>query len=93
MNLQCTAVAKIYISVEEPSIVVSRLYAWSNDLLLNDKVDGVVRPSCFFARNAYSRAEQDPSQSPNIIFHFLASGDVVGEVTQTVPQGECLRRD
>ena len=88
-----TAAVKVYMSVEEPSIAVTCLYAWSKYSLFDDRINEVVRPSCLFARNAYTRTEQDPSQSPNIIFHILASGDVFGEVIQKIPQEEYLRRD
>ena len=68
------------------------MFAWSNTFLLKDIKNEIVRPSCLFAHRCHSDREVDPSRSPNIIFHFLASGDVVGEVIRTIPEGDYLRR-
>ena len=47
-----TAVVKFYMSVQEPSVAITRLCAWSNYLLLKEQINGIVRPSCLFARKA-----------------------------------------
>ena len=77
-------------STHEPSVSVTRMFAWSNYLLLKDKINGVVRPSCLFACPPHSRREYDPCSRSNIIFHFLASGDVIGEEIHRIPQGDYL---
>ena len=88
-----TAVVKVYTSPHERSAAVTRMYAWSNYLLLRDKTNDVVRPSCLFACPLHRQSETDPYSKPNIIFHFLASGDVIGEVIQRIPKDDFLRRD
>ena len=88
-----TAVVRVYTSPHEPSVAVTRMFAWSNYLLLKDKTNDVVRPSCLFACPPHSRSESDPCSKSNIIFHFLASGDVIGEVIHRIPKGDYLRRD
>ena len=75
-----TAVVKVYTSPHERSAAVTRMYAWSNYLLLKDQINGIVRPSCLFACKPCSRKECDSSSTLDVIFYFLASGDVVGEV-------------
>ena len=87
-----TAVVNIHLSPTEPCPVVTRMYAWSNFLLLKDTKDEIVRPSCLFAHQVHSDREVHPSRMPNVMFHFLASGNVVGEVIRTIPEGDFLRR-
>ena len=60
-------------------------------MLLKDKRNDLVRPSCLFACAPHSRSESDPCSKSNIIFHFLPSGDVIGEVIRKIPQGDFLR--
>ena len=42
-----TTVVKVYMSAHEPSVGVTRMFDWSNYLLLKDQTNGVVRPFCF----------------------------------------------
>ena len=87
-----TAVVKVYMSAQEPSVGITRMYAWSNYLLLKDQINSVVRPSCLFACKPHSSRDSNPCSRPNVIFHFLASGDVIGEVIRRIPQSDYIRR-
>ena len=62
-----TAVVNIHLSPTKPCPAVTRMFTWSNFLLLKDIKNELVRPSCLFANTVHSDRELDPS-SPQISY-------------------------